>query len=236
MLDFDFEPEAPEWAKQLAVFDLETTGLDVKTSRIVTACVAVINQNGEVTDLGEWLVDPGIDIPEQASNVHGVTTEIAQRDGQDSALAVGEISRRLAELSQLMPLVAFNAAYDFSILHHESLRVGIEPLDPKPVIDPLVIDRKVDKWRKGKRNLTMMCDLYGIRLTDAHNSTADAVAAGQIAQRLAAQYSELDLPAMELHNLQSEWADEWSREREAYFKRENRPDFRAEFGWPVRLS
>ena len=43
MLDFDFDPQMPAWAKRLAVFDLETTGLDLNTSRIVTACVAVIN-------------------------------------------------------------------------------------------------------------------------------------------------------------------------------------------------
>ena len=51
MLDFDFEPELPEWAKFLTVFDLETTGLDLKTARIVTATVATLNPNGEVTEL-----------------------------------------------------------------------------------------------------------------------------------------------------------------------------------------
>lgn len=236
MLDFDFEPDTADWAKQLAVFDLETTGLDVTRSRIVTACVAVLDANGQTTSVDEWLVNPGIEIPEAASNVHGVTTEIAQRDGVESALAVMEISARLSQLSASMPLVAFNAAYDFSILHHEAKRVGVEQIDPKPVIDPLVIDRKVDKWRKGKRNLTMMCELYSVELLDAHNSTADAVAAGRIAQRLAAKYPELNIPAAELHELQSVWADEWSREREEYFKRENRPGYRAEYGWPIRLS
>ena len=91
MLDFDFEPQTPEWAKKLAVFDLETTGLDVKTARIVTACVAVINQNGQTETVSEWLVNPGVEIPEAASRVHGVTTEVAIRDGAEPAGAVGRL-------------------------------------------------------------------------------------------------------------------------------------------------
>ena len=97
MLDFDFEPELPTWAKFLTVFDLETTGLDVKTSRIVTATVATLDPGGEVTDLREWLVNPGIEIPEAASNVHGVTTEMAQRDGLDPRTAVAEIIELLSQ-------------------------------------------------------------------------------------------------------------------------------------------
>ena len=81
MLDFDFDPNRPAWSKQLAVFDLETTGLDLDTSRIVTAAVAVIDSNGEPTEVHEWLVNPGIEIPEAAANVHGITTDMARANG-----------------------------------------------------------------------------------------------------------------------------------------------------------
>jgi DNA polymerase-3 subunit epsilon len=81
LLDFDFEPNRPAWSKTLAVFDLETTGLDLQTSRIVTAAVAVLNANGEAVEVHEWLVNPGIEIPEAAANVHGITTEMAQANG-----------------------------------------------------------------------------------------------------------------------------------------------------------
>jgi DNA polymerase-3 subunit epsilon len=234
MLDFDFEPEAAGWSKQLAVFDLETTGLDVTTSRIVTACIAVIDQNGEPTEIHEWLVNPGIDIPEAASNVHGITTEVAIERGMQPELATSQISDKLRSLNSSMPLVAFNAAYDFSLLKHEAIRYGWEPLVPKPVIDPLVIDRKLDKWRKGKRTLTALCSLFGVELSDAHNSTADAIAAGRLAQRLAAKHAELDMDVNELHELQRGWADEWSLSMQEFLKKQNRPDFRAELGWPIK--
>jgi hypothetical protein len=156
LLDFDFDPQMPAWAKRLAVFDLETTGLDLNTSRIVTACVAVINQNGETESVSEWLVNPGIEIPEAASRVHGVTTEVAREKGAEPASSVQEIVELLRSLNLEMPLVAFNASYDFSILRSEALRYSLEPLDPKPVIDPLVIDRKLERYRSGKKNLATL--------------------------------------------------------------------------------
>ena len=160
LLDFDFEPELPAWAKFLTVFDLETTGLDVKTSRIVTATVAALDPGGEVIELREWLVNPGIEIPEAASNVHGVTTEMAQRDGLDPRTAVAEIIELLSQKNKEMPLVAFNAPYDFSILKWEAERYSLSALDPNPVIDPLVIDKQVDPYRKGKRTLVVMSEHY----------------------------------------------------------------------------
>lgn len=236
MLDFDFEPELPEWAKFLTVFDLETTGLDLKTARIVTATVATLNPNGEVTELREWLVNPGIEIPEAASNVHGVTTQMAEQNGMDPKTAVAEIIELLAERNKEMPLVAFNAPYDFSILKWEAERHSLEALEPNPVIDPLVIDKQVDRYRKGKRNLGVMSEHYGISLEDAHNSTADAVAAGKIAQQLARKFAELAISADELHQHQKVWSDQQSESFAEYLRKQNRPDYRAELGWPIKLT
>lgn len=236
MLDFDFEPQRPAWSKQLAVFDLETTGLDLRESRIVTACVAVIDANGQQIQVHEWLVNPGIDIPEQASAVHGVTTEMARKDGGDPASAVSELVELLSKYSKDMPLVAFNAPYDFTILQSEALRYSINPLAPEPVIDPLVLDRAMVRKRFGKRTLGVLCGDYGVELVDAHNSTADAIAAGRLAQRQAARFPQLDVDAHELHRLQSIWSDEQSREFEAWLKTQNRSDFRAELGWPIKIS
>ena len=235
MLDFDFEPEAPGWSKRVAAFDLETTGLDLKTARIVTACVVVLGSTGEVEHLREWLVNPGIEIPQAASDVHGVTTEVAIRDGMDPLTAIAEISQELKKLNATMPLVAFNAPYDFTILANEAIRYQLEPLEPQTVIDPLVLDRKVDKFRKGKRNLVFMSEHYGVELTDAHNSTADAVAAGKIAQQIAKRFAELDIPIESLHEAQAKWSDEQSESFAKFMRQQNRPDFQAELGWPIRL-
>lgn len=46
-----------------ATFDLETTGVDVTTARIVTASLILLDPQGNVVRRGEWLADPGVEIP-----------------------------------------------------------------------------------------------------------------------------------------------------------------------------
>ena len=61
------------WSDTLAVFDTETTGLDTRGSRIVTAYVGLIDASGQVTECAEWLTNPGVMIPEAATAVHGLS-------------------------------------------------------------------------------------------------------------------------------------------------------------------
>ena len=196
---------------RLGVFDLETTGLDVTKARVVTAFVGVLDPDGNVVAERSWVADPGIPIPEIAASVHGYTTERAQAEGRPAAEVVGEIVAALAELfAEGTPVVAYNASYDFSLLHHDAIRNNIAPLDePKPIVDPLVVDRKVDTYRKGKRTLQAACDVYGIELGSAHDAGADAVAAGRVfreMQKKFASAAEMQLSPADLHTAQIEWA------------------------------
>ncbi|MFM7029482.1 MAG: exonuclease domain-containing protein [Micrococcales bacterium] len=227
----------PEWARQIAVFDTETTGLNLKSSRIVTACVAVLDQDGNLlAPAQEWLADPGIEIPEAAADVHGVTTEFARANGADAKQVVSEIIDALRELQNRgIPIVAYNAPYDFTILHWEAVRHGLEPLVPALVLDPLVIDKFVDKYRKGPRKLEVTAQFYGVELGNAHNATADAIASGRVMQAIAAKHADkLGTSLIALQGNQARWADEAAISF-AKWKRDNgSPDFREELGWPVR--
>lgn len=238
-LVFNFEADLPVWAKQIAVFDLETTGLDLTDARIVTACAVELNAAGEIvgTD-SEWLANPGIEIPTQASDVHGITTEKAMRDGRPADLVVAELIDTLRDFfARGLPVVAYNAPYDFTILHYEALRHGLEPLKLGSVIDPLVIDKFKDKYRKGKRRLENAADFYKVSLDDAHNATADAVAAGRIAQAIARRWAdELPSTASELHDAQVKWSEILDADFESYMRRSVNPDFSATRGWPLKLS
>jgi DNA polymerase-3 subunit epsilon len=235
LFDSELAKELPSWARKLAVFDLETTGLELATARIVTACVAVINAQGEIEQLDEWLVNPGIEIPASATSVHGISTEKAFSEGREAAGAIPEIVSTLKQLNQTVPIVVFNAPYDFTILKHEATRYQVEALAPAPVIDPLVIDRKL-RFAPGKRNLSVLCEIYGVVLSDAHNSTADAVAAGRLAQKLALKYPELAQEPSTLHELQTKWSQAWTKNFHDWLEKENRPVDRAEIGWPIRAS
>ena len=225
------------WSDTLAVFDLETTGIDVETSRIVSATVAVIDRAGEVLERVDWLLDPGIEIPAQATNVHGITTEYAAENGREAAEGVAEIVATIREhLGRGLPLVAYNAPYDLTLLNRESLRHGVSPLvAPSPVVDPLVIDKAVDRYRKGKRTLEVTSAFYGVALDDAHDSGADAIAAGRVAQAIARSHAaKLPVTVSELHDLQAKWSLDQAESFQAYMRRERDPEFVASGGWPER--
>ncbi|MDJ0322737.1 exonuclease domain-containing protein [Cryobacterium sp. PH31-AA6] len=225
------------WSDTLAVFDLETTGIDVETSRIVSATVAIIDREGAVLERVDWLLDPGIEIPAQATNVHGITTEDAVANGRGAAEGVAEIVATIREhLGRGLPLVAYNAPYDLTLLNRESLRHGVLPLvAPSPVVDPLVIDKAIDRYRKGKRTLEVTSAFYGVTLDDAHDSAADAIAAGRVAQAIVrAHGGKLPATVTELHELQAKWSLEQAESFQAYMRRERDPEFVAAGGWPER--
>jgi DNA polymerase-3 subunit epsilon len=224
------------WFETLGVFDLETTGIDTETSRIVSAYVGVVDAEGQPKGVS-WLADPGVEIPAGASAVHGITTERAQSEGRPAVEVVAEIVAVLrALLDQGVPLVIYNAAYDLTLLNRECLRYEIEPLsDPTPVVDPLVIDRAMDRYRKGKRTLEAAAEFYGVELMDAHDAEADAVAAGRVAQAIARKYSDtLGDDVVMVHTNQVTWAADSASSFQEYMRRTKDPDFVADGLWPQR--
>jgi DNA polymerase-3 subunit epsilon len=225
------------WGR-IGVFDLETTGVDVDTSRIVSACIAILDSVGTVLARWDWLADPGIEIPEGASAVHGITTERARLDGRLAALVIAEITQTLRVIDSLgMPVVVYNAPYDLTLLDRECRRHRLTPLgEPSAVIDPLVLDKAVDRYRKGKRTLEVTAALYGVSLDDAHDAGADAIAAGRVAQALAAAYpDDLDIPVRELHERQIGWYAEQAASFQDYIRRvKGDESYVAEDSWPMR--
>ncbi|MEP6482255.1 MAG: exonuclease domain-containing protein [Rhodoglobus sp.] len=223
---------------QLGVFDLETTGIDVETARIVSACIAVLAADGTVIARWDWLADPGIEIPDGAAAVHGITTERARAEGRPAHLVVAEITQALSVLFGLgIPLVVYNAPYDLTLLDRECRRHQLAPLTIlTPVIDPLVIDKAVDRYRKGKRTLEATADRYGVTLDDAHDAGSDAIAAGRVAQALGLAYpDELDISLPDLHGRQEVWYAEQAMSFQAYIRSAKGDEgYLAETEWPIR--
>lgn len=231
--------DRPEWVRVIGVFDLETTGVDVTTDRIVTAHVGLLDASGSVIRARDWLADPGVDIPEGASAIHGITTARARAEGRPAAAVVSEVVGALrALLDAGIPVVAYNAPFDFSLLKHEAIRHGVDPIvAPSPVIDPLVVDKAYDRWRRGKRTLEIVAAHYAVRLDGAHEASADAVAAGRVAQALADRFAAwLPGSAEELHTRQIAWARAQAASLTDYFIQIGRldPDERLDGRWPIR--
>lgn len=221
------------------MFDLETTGIDVETSRVVSATVGVLDAAGNCVERWDWLADPGIDIPVQASAVHGITTQRAREQGRPAPEVIAEIIATLAALfDRGLAVTIYNAPYDLTLLNREAVRYGIEPLQlPAPIIDPLVIDKALDRYRKGKRTLEAAALVYGVVLTDAHDAGADAIAAGRVAQAIARRYAgQLGADIQALHLLQIGWCLEQATNFQEYMRRVKDPDFTANGAWPERVA
>ncbi|MDO4917057.1 MAG: 3'-5' exonuclease [Rothia sp. (in: high G+C Gram-positive bacteria)] len=217
-----------------ATFDLETTGVDPRTARIVTASLVLVAPDGTVLNSGEWLANPGIEIPEQAAAVHGISTEYAQEHGQDAAQVVYEVAMALGGLfHDGVPVIAFNAAYDFSVIHYELQRYGYPTLNCYPVLDPYVMNKQVHKFKKGKRTLEVLSADYGVELVEAHTSKADAMAAERLLTAMAEKYPELVDDAASLHEAQREWARVQASEFQEYLRRQGKDDV-IDGNWPIR--
>lgn len=209
----------------LTAFDTETTGVDVATARIVTTAIVTIIDRSVLTR--PWLINPGVEIPAEASAIHGISTEHAVAYGTAPVMALEEIAQTLAEsFLRGRPLVGFNICYDLTVLEGELARHELPALasrcDIAPVIDPLVIDRHVDKYRKGSRKLDAMCVHYKVGLDDAHEAGSDALAAARLAWRLGTVFPEIgDADPFELHALQIEWQAEWAAGFQKYLRRKD---------------
>jgi DNA polymerase-3 subunit epsilon len=224
------------WHRDLMVaWDLESTGPHPDTARIVTATIIECRPDG-IGNTYEWLVDPGIDIPAGATAVHGVTTEHARTHGVQPGQALAEIISTLdAYLSRGVPVVAFNASYDGTVLDREARRHNRTMVNLMPVVDSHVIDKHVDPYRRGKRTLTATCSHYGVTLTDAHTSAADALAAARLAFVLAQRYPEqLKIPLPDLHAAQRDWRYDQAASLQVYFRRHGKPDVIVNGEWPIQ--
>lgn len=224
---------------RLCGFDTESTGVDVENDRIVTACVVQCGGNQPVA-AANWLADPGVDIPEAAANVHGITTERARAEGRPAGEVIEQVVTALtAVVVSGIPIVAMNAPFDFTLLDREARRHGVQPLtdivgDDLHVIDPRVLDKQVDTYRPGKRTLTDLCCLYEVPLDGAHSADADAIAACRVAWRLGSRYPKLaELDLMQLHKLQVEWAAEQAASFQEYLRKKD-PDAVIDGSWPLR--
>ncbi|WP_114976194.1 3'-5' exonuclease [Corynebacterium striatum] len=199
-------------ATRMLSFDLETTSVNPKEARIVTS--ALVRIDGRDVDKREMLADPGVEIPEAAAKIHGITTEKARAEGQPHDEVLAQTVRSIRQAwDDGLTLIVYNAAYDLSVLR---ALTGDFTVDG-PVFDPLVIDRVKDKWRKGKRTLGDVSAHYGVTLENAHEATSDALAAARIAWMQVRQHFP-ELAQMDTTELMEYQAVEWYKDRESFKK------------------
>jgi DNA polymerase-3 subunit epsilon len=215
--------------------DTETTGLDRLEDRIVS--FAAVFQGGEESEIGA-IIDPGMEIPEGAAKVHGITTERARNEGVAPEVGVQALVSAISIAMQTrMPIVVFNAPFDLTMLREEALRhLGMPRTQWDgvwPVYDPMVVDKQLDPYRKGRRTLEATAAAYGIPFAEADKHTAMgdvrvmlAIARKQLAKAPAGTTFE------QLHHDQAVWKASQAANFRQYLLKQGKPADDVVGDWP----
>jgi DNA polymerase-3 subunit epsilon len=170
--------------KPIAFIDLETTGINVTTDRIVELSVLKISPNGKE----EWMttrVNPEIPIPPKTTAIHGITDE----DIANSP-TFREVGKKLAAFLEGCDLAGYNAIkFDIPVLAEEFLRVNIDfNFRKRRYVDVQVIFHK-----KEQRTLAAAYLFYCKKeLEGAHGSKADTAATFEVLKSQLDRYNDLE--------------------------------------------
>ena len=162
--------DAP-WAElPIALVDTETTGKDASVDRVVEVGISIA-RGGLIVERRNWLVNPGIPIPKEASDVHKIT-DADVKDAPPFESVAAEVA---AALAGCIP-AAYNAAFDKAFLTNEFARAGLSLRRDVEWIDPLVWARELQQGERS-RALGEVAARLGITLENAHRAADDAEAA-----------------------------------------------------------
>lgn len=214
-------------------FDTETTSPDPQDARIVTAAL-VVRGGGRDDKVMSYLINPQVPIPPEATEIHGIDDTKAA-EGAHPKDALEDIAGQLAAgLRYGMPVIAFNLAFDWTVLTRELARHGLPSMADRlpgmgalPLLDPHVVDRQVDKYVKGSglRKLKPTAERYGVQLEDWHTAEADALAALLIAEAQFAKYPHLNsMGPQHLFAAQKTWRAEQQAGLQQWFRTKASPE------------
>ncbi len=170
--------------RPIAFLDLETTGINVTSDRIVELSVLKISPKGKE----EWMstrVNPGIPIPPKTTAIHGIKDE----DVVNSP-AFKEIAKNLAAFLEGCDLAGYNAVkFDIPVLAEEFLRCNIDfTFTKRKYVDVQVIFHK-----KEQRTLSAAYQFYCKKVLEgAHGSKADTAATYEVLKSQLDRYPDLE--------------------------------------------
>jgi DNA polymerase-3 subunit epsilon len=230
-------PALPDghWARNgFVVLDTETTGTDVETAEVASISCGLVGQTSSDADVIVTTEYIAVDMPEEASAVNHLTTEIlAKRATRPAAEVLGDFVDMIGKaMAAGMPVVIANAPYDLTVLDRDCRRHGVTPLTVAyPVVDPIVLDKRAVKYRRrvsdtqGARQLKTLCQVHGVGWDDelAHTSEYDALQAGRVVWQILRGFPALARMSLaELHSAQVDWYAEQSEGLAGWFESEAR--------------
>ena len=156
----------------LVFFDLETTGTNINSDRIVEICYLKVYPNGN-EESKSMRINPEMHIPEASSAIHG----IYDADVADCP-TFKDVAKKIAADIEGCDLAGFNSnRFDIPVLAEEFLRAGVDvDLMKRKFVDVQVIYHKLEQ-----RTLSAAYKFYcGKNLEDAHTAEADTRATYEV--------------------------------------------------------
>ena len=167
----------------LVFFDLETTGTNINSDRIVEICYLKVHPNGN-EESKTLCINPEMHIPEESSAIHGIYDE----DVKDCP-TFKEVAKKIAADIEGCDLAGFNSnRFDIPVLAEEFLRAGVDiDLMKRKFIDVQVIYHKMEQ-----RTLSAAYKFYcNKNLEDAHTAEADTRATYEVLKAQLDRYADI---------------------------------------------
>ena len=178
--------------RPLVFIDLETTGLNIQSDRIIELTALKIYPDGN-EDEKTVIVDPGIPISSGATEVHGITDQDVM-----GKPAFRQYAKSVLEFLNGCDLAGFNLIrFDLPLLQNELAHVGLKlELEGVATIDAMDIFHRMEP-----RDLEAAYLKYcGKALTEAHSSASDVRATLEVLDSQIAYYAELGDSVADLHD------------------------------------
>ena len=179
-------------SRPLAFFDLETTGVNVAQDRIVEISVIKLNPD-DTEEVLTLLVNPGMPIPKESSDIHGITDDKVANEP-----TFKEIARQIKDFIGNADLSGFNCLrFDVPLLMEEFLRNDFDfSMKSRKVVDVQNIFHKLEQ-----RTLVAAYKFYcNGDLTNAHSAEADTRATMEVLLAQIIKYDELEGEVNHLHD------------------------------------
>jgi len=171
-------------SKPIVFFDLETTGVNITKDRIVEIAILKVLPNGN-KESKTWLVNPEIEIPKEASDIHGITNEQVLTEP-----TFKELAPQITEMIKGCDLAGFNSnRFDIPLLAEEMLRASLD-FDMK---NRVAVDVQVIFHKKEQRTLSAAYKFYCDKnLENAHSAMADTTATYEVLKAQLDKYEDLE--------------------------------------------
>jgi DNA polymerase III subunit epsilon len=167
----------------IVFFDLETTGTNITTDRIIEICFLKVFPNGNETSRS-MRINPEMHIPEESTLIHGIHDEDVSK-----CPTFKEVAKELARDFEGADIAGFNSnRFDVPLLAEEFLRADVSlDLSKHKLIDVQVIFHKMEQ-----RTLTAAYKFYCHKdLTEAHSAEGDTRATYEVLMAQLDRYPEL---------------------------------------------